>query len=123
MFCRFMGQRSNHVFWDLGSIGMWENGKFTGRGLGGLLTRAHRHDDAAEDGKVSGDRFSKGEFAVLNFGFRNRQEIEEIATKSTWDKILQRRFPQPLEIAKQVFMFLSGAKSGVLFPSLIATAG
>jgi hypothetical protein len=93
MFCGFMGKRSNHVFWDLGSIGMWENGKFTGRGLMDLLTRARCHDDAGEDGKGSGDRFSKDEFAVLNFGFRNRQKIGEVATKSAWDKNLSTSLP------------------------------
>src|ERR1039457_5731397 len=58
-------------------LGMWENGKFTGRGLGELLARAHRHDDAAREGKDSGERFSDDELTVLYFGFRNHQEIEE----------------------------------------------
>ena len=58
-------------------LGMWENGKFTGRGLAELIARARRHDDAASEGKDNGDRFSQDEFAVLNFGFRNRQEIED----------------------------------------------
>jgi hypothetical protein len=56
---------------------MWENGKFTGRGLAELIERAHRHDDAAEEGKDNGDHFSQDEFSVLNFGFRNHREIEE----------------------------------------------
>jgi hypothetical protein len=58
-------------------LGVWENGRFTGRGLAELMARARRHDDAAEEGKDSGERFSDDEFAVLNFGFRNHQEIEE----------------------------------------------
>ena len=56
---------------------MWENGKFTGRGLADLLERARSHDDAAREGKVNGNCFSQDEFAVLNCGFRNHQEIEE----------------------------------------------
>jgi hypothetical protein len=58
-------------------LGMWEDGKFTGRGLGDLLNRARRHDAAAREGKDNGDRFSQDEFAVLNGGFRNHKEIEE----------------------------------------------
>ena len=58
-------------------LGMWENGKFTGRGLAELIGRAHRSDAAAHEGKDSRDLFSDDEFAVLNFGFRNHQEIEE----------------------------------------------
>ena len=58
-------------------LGMWENGKFTGRGLTDLMERARRHDDAIRDGRDSGDRFSQDEFAVLNCGFRSHQEIEE----------------------------------------------
>jgi hypothetical protein len=58
-------------------LGIWENGRFTGRGLAELMERARRHDDATEEGKDNGDRFSQDEFAVLNFGFRNHQEIEE----------------------------------------------
>jgi len=48
-------------------LGMWENGKFTGRGLAELMDRA----------RCSDDHFSQDEFAVLNFGFRNHQETEE----------------------------------------------
>lgn len=58
-------------------LGMRESGKFTGRGLADLLERARRHDDAAREGKDNGDRFSQDEFAILNCGFRNHQEIEE----------------------------------------------
>lgn len=58
-------------------LGMWEKGKFTGRGLAELMERARRHARAAREGKDTGDRFSQDEFAVLNFGFRNHQEIEE----------------------------------------------
>jgi hypothetical protein len=58
-------------------LGMWENGKFRGRGLAELMERADRHDDAADEGQDNGDRFSQDEFTVLNFGFRNHQEIEE----------------------------------------------
>jgi hypothetical protein len=58
-------------------LGMWENGKFTGWGLAELTGRARRHDDGAEEGKDSGDRFSNDEFALLNFGFRIHQEVEE----------------------------------------------
>ena len=58
-------------------LGLWEDEKFTGRGLGDLLNRARRHDAAAIEGKDNGDRFSQDEFAVLNGGFRNHQEIEE----------------------------------------------
>jgi hypothetical protein len=58
-------------------LGMWENGKFAGWGLGELMARARRHDDATEEGNDSRDRFSDDEFAVLNFGFRNHQEIDE----------------------------------------------
>jgi hypothetical protein len=58
-------------------LGMWENGKFTGRGLAELIARARRHDAAVRDGKESEDRFSQDEFAVLNGGFRNHQEIKE----------------------------------------------
>lgn len=58
-------------------LGMWEDGKFTGRGLTDLLERARRHDDAAREGKDNGDRFSHDEFAVLNCGFRNHQEIKD----------------------------------------------
>ena len=58
-------------------LGMWENGKFTGRGLADLLERARRHDDAAREGKDNGNRFSQDEFAVLNCGFRNHQEIKD----------------------------------------------
>lgn len=57
-------------------LGMWENGKFTGRGLMDLMERAHRHDDAAREGRDNGDRFSQDEFTVLNGGFRNHKEIE-----------------------------------------------
>jgi hypothetical protein len=57
-------------------LGMWEKGKFTGRGLAELMERARRHDNAAEEGKDGGDRFSDDEFAVLNLGFRNHQQIE-----------------------------------------------
>jgi len=57
-------------------LGMWENGKFTGRGLAELMTRARRHDEAAEEGKDIEDHFSQDEFAVLNGGFRSPQEIE-----------------------------------------------
>ena len=56
---------------------MWENGKFTGRGLGELMARARRSDDVASDGKDTGDRLSQDEFAVLNLGFRNPQEIDD----------------------------------------------
>jgi hypothetical protein len=56
-------------------LGMWENGRFTGRGLAELMDRARRHDDAASKGKDTGNRFSQDEFTVLNFGFRNQQEI------------------------------------------------
>lgn len=41
------------------------------------MERARRHDDAGREGKDNGDRFSQDEFAVLNLGFRNHQEIEE----------------------------------------------
>lgn len=58
-------------------LGMWENGKFTGRGLGELMARARRHDDATEEDKDSRDRFSDDEFAVLNLGFRNHGEIKK----------------------------------------------
>ena len=58
-------------------LGMWENGKFTGRGLAELIARARRRDDAPSGGKDAGDRFSQDEFAVLNLGFRNHQQIEE----------------------------------------------
>jgi hypothetical protein len=58
-------------------LGMWENGKFTGRGLTELIERARRHDNAAREGKANGDRFSQDAFPVLNFGFRNHQEIED----------------------------------------------
>jgi hypothetical protein len=58
-------------------LGMWENGRFTGRGLAELMARARHYDDAAEKGKDSGDHFNQDEFAVLNFGFRNHQDIEE----------------------------------------------
>jgi hypothetical protein len=58
-------------------LGMWENGKFTGKGLADLLQRARRHDDASREGNDNGDRFSQDEFAVLNCGFRSHQEIEE----------------------------------------------
>jgi hypothetical protein len=58
-------------------LGMWENGKFTGRGLAELIARARRRDDAPSGGKDTGDRFSQDEFAVLNLGFRNHQEIEQ----------------------------------------------
>jgi hypothetical protein len=58
-------------------LGMWENGRFTGQGLAELMALALRHDDAAEEGKDSGDRSSNDEFAFLNFGFRSHQEIEE----------------------------------------------
>lgn len=60
-------------------LGMWENGKFTGSGLGELLAHARRQNDAAREGKENGDRFNGDEFTVLNFGLRNRQEIEEAA--------------------------------------------
>lgn len=56
---------------------MWENGRFTGRGLTDLLERARRHDDAAREGKDNGDRFNQDEFAVLNCGVRNHQEIKD----------------------------------------------
>jgi hypothetical protein len=56
---------------------MRENGKFTGRGLGELLERARRHDDATREDRENGARFSHDEFAVLNCGFRSHQEIEE----------------------------------------------
>jgi hypothetical protein len=58
-------------------LGMWENGKFTGRGLTDLLERARRHDDAAREGTDNRDRFSQDEFAVLNGGFRSHQEIKD----------------------------------------------
>jgi hypothetical protein len=58
-------------------LGMWEHGKFTGRGLAELIARARRHNDTTEEGKDNGDRFNQDEFAVLNFGFRNHQEIKE----------------------------------------------
>ena len=58
-------------------LGMWENGKFTGKGLADLLQRARRHDDASREGNDNGERFSQDEFAVLNCGFRSHQEIEE----------------------------------------------
>ena len=58
-------------------LGMRENGKFTGRGLGELMERAHRHDDAASEGKDNRDRFTQDEFAVLNCGYRNHQEIQD----------------------------------------------
>lgn len=58
-------------------LGMWENGKFTGRGLAELIERARRGDDVASDGKDTGDRLSQDEFAVLNLGFRNPQEIDD----------------------------------------------
>ena len=58
-------------------LGMWENGKFTGKGLADLLQRARRHDDASREGNDNGDRFSQDEFAVLNLGFRNHQEIKK----------------------------------------------
>lgn len=58
-------------------LGMWENGKFTGRGLTDLLQRARRHDDAVREGRDNGDRFSQDEFAVLNGGFRSHQEIRD----------------------------------------------
>jgi len=61
-------------------LGMWENGKFTGRGLAELIARARRHDDAASEGKNSGDRFSQDEFTALNFGFKNQEEIEDART-------------------------------------------
>jgi hypothetical protein len=47
------------------------------------MERARRHDDAVEEGKDSGDRFSQDEFTILNFGFRNRQEIENFNHR--WD--------------------------------------
>jgi len=59
-------------------LGMWENGRFTGRGLAELIARARRHDYAVNVGKDNGDRFNPDEFAVLNCGFRNRQEIEGV---------------------------------------------
>jgi hypothetical protein len=58
-------------------LGMWENGKFTGRGLAELMERARRHDDGAENGTNDRENFTKDEFAVLNGGFRNHQEVEE----------------------------------------------
>jgi hypothetical protein len=58
-------------------LGMWENGKFTGRGLAKLMERARRDDDGAQKRKDNGDHFSQDEFVVLNFGFRNHQEIED----------------------------------------------
>jgi hypothetical protein len=58
-------------------LSMRESGKFTGRGLADLLERARRHDDAAREGKDNGDRFSQDEFAVLNCGYRNHQEIQD----------------------------------------------
>jgi hypothetical protein len=58
-------------------LGMWENGKFTGRGLAELMARARRLDDAPREGNANGDRFSQDEFAVLNFGFPSHQEIVE----------------------------------------------
>jgi hypothetical protein len=58
-------------------LGTWESGKFTGRGLAEMMERARRHDDSAHEGKDSGDRFSHDEFPILNFGFRNHEEIED----------------------------------------------
>ena len=58
-------------------LGVWENGRFTGRGLAELMERAHRHGDGAEDGTNDRENFTKDEFAVLNGGFRNHQEVEE----------------------------------------------
>jgi hypothetical protein len=58
-------------------LGMWENGKFTARGLAELIERARHHYYAALDGRDNGDRFTQDEFTVLNGGFRNHQEIEE----------------------------------------------
>jgi hypothetical protein len=57
-------------------LGMWENVKFMGRGLAELMARTRRHNDTPGQGKESRRRFSDDEFAVLNFGFRNHQEIE-----------------------------------------------
>jgi hypothetical protein len=64
-------------------LGMWDNGKFTGRGLAELMARARRHDNAPEVGKDGGDRFSQDEFTVLNFGFRRHREIEEADSRQS----------------------------------------
>jgi|SRR5665213_4120616 len=56
-------------------LGMREGGRFTGRGLADLLERARRHTDAARRGEDNRGCFSQDEFAVLNFGLRNHQEI------------------------------------------------
>jgi hypothetical protein len=58
-------------------LGMWENGKFTGRRLTDLMEQARRRDDAVHQGRDNGDRFSHDEFAVLNCGFRSHQEIKD----------------------------------------------
>jgi hypothetical protein len=58
-------------------LGMWKNGKFTGRGLAELVERARRHDRDLSEGKDNSVGFSPDDFAVLNLGFRNHQEIEE----------------------------------------------
>ena len=58
-------------------LGVWENRRFTGRGLAELMERAHRHGDGAENGTNDRENFTKDEFAVLNGGFRNHQEVEE----------------------------------------------